>query len=156
DDLTVSLRHGYQVSSVYQTGPPGCTIDPWPGAKDPWHIQRVQIFSLPPSGLATRLISQDYALKRVTAGLQTLGGIPSLYDLTRAATPLCTEPLEQEHRTEITHRFWFYPRIEASPRFLVDAGLVLICKPVGVQLLTEQMFLDKTGQQTPAGPATPQ
>src|SRR5262249_4099355 len=43
DDLCIAMRNAYQVSSVYQ-GAPGCSIDPSPGAKDPWQIQTVRLF----------------------------------------------------------------------------------------------------------------
>ena len=56
----------------------------------------------------------------------------------------------------MTHRWWFYPQSPAEgPRFLADAHSALILRPVQVQLLTEQEFLDRTGQRTGASPAMP-
>ena len=56
---------------------------------------------------------------------------------------------------EAAHRFWFYPLYPPSPRFMEEESMVLILKPVGVQLMTEQEFLDRTGKRTGAAPASP-
>ena len=157
DDLVVSLRHAYHASPAYE-GTLGCTIDPWQGAKDPWQIQQVRVFGMPPSVLmAQRHVAIDYELKRISAGLVSLGhDVPSLYDLNRSPEPLCGDTAQPEQRTEMTHRFWFYPRYPEPPRFLVEGRTVLILKPVEVQLLTEQEFRDQTGQRTgAAAPAPP-
>jgi hypothetical protein len=156
DDLAVAFRNAYQVGPAYQ-GVPGCTIDPWPGTSDPWRIQMVQVFGMPAvAPMAARHVALDYELKRVSSGLVALGdGITSLYELTRSAIPPCAGLPHQEQRTAVTHRFWFYPRYPSPPRFLADEGMVLILKPVEVQLLTEQAFLDKTGRRTGAAPASP-
>jgi hypothetical protein len=157
DDLAVALRNAYQVSSTY-AGAPGCTIDPWPGGQDPWQIQAVQVFGMPAStAMAARHVALDYELKRVSAGIVSLGDrVPSLYDLSRSTEPPCAGPPPQEQRTEVAHRFWFYPRYPEPPRFLVEGATVLVLKPVEAMLLTEREFLDKTGQRTGAAPPAPQ
>ncbi len=156
DDLAVALRNAYQVSPAYH-GTPGCTIDPSPG-KDPWQVQTVKVFGMPTStAMAQRHVALDYELKRVTAGIVSLGdGIMSLYDLNRQAETLCPDTAHPGQPTAITHRFWFYPRYPEPPRFLVQGSTVLVLKPVDVQLLTEQQFLDSTGHRTGAAPPAPQ
>jgi hypothetical protein len=156
DDVSIAIRNAYQVSAAYQ-GAPGCTIDPWPEAQDPWRIQMVKILGMPPSAMADRHVSLDYELKRVSAGLSAPGnGITSLYEMARMAAPPCAEGAKAGQQTSVTHRFWFYPRYSSPPRFLAEAGMVLIVKPVQVQLLTEQTFLDQTGKRTGAAPASSQ
>jgi hypothetical protein len=157
DDLAVALRNAYQASPVYQ-GAPGCSIDPWHDAKDPWRIQTVTVFGMPTSApMAARHVALDHELKRVSAGLAALEeNIPSLYELLRSAAPPCARVSNEAQRTEVAHRFWFFPRYPSSPRFLADAGLVLILRPVEVQLLSEQEFFSRPGQRTGAAPASPQ
>lgn len=89
-DLVVALRNAYQVSPDYQ-GTPGCTIDPWPGSQDPWHIQQVRVFGMPKVTMAARHIAIDLELKKVSAGILSLGEkVPSLYQLARGSFPLAT------------------------------------------------------------------
>jgi hypothetical protein len=156
EDLVVALRNAYQVNVAYH-GVPGCTIDPWTGADDPWRIQRVAVTGMPSRvGMAARHVAIDSALKKVSAGIVALGhGVTSLYALRRAADPLCAEPHDQATPQTITHRFWFSPRYPAPSRFMQDASLVLILRPVEVQLLTEQEFLNQAGQRQGAAPAAP-
>lgn len=113
EDLVVALRNAYQVNAAYH-GVPGCTIDPWTGADDPWRIQRVAVSGMPRVGMSARHVAIDYALKKVSAGIVALGnGVPSLYALRRAADPLCAGPHDQATPQTITHRFWFYPYCQA-------------------------------------------
>lgn len=155
ETLVIALRNAFQVSPSYQ-GVIGCSIDPWAGSKDPWRIQQVRVFSMPATKMAYRHVSIDFELKKVSSGVLSLGeGIPSLYQMTRSASPLCEGSLNKEEETEATHRFWFYTFYPPSPRFMTEEGIVLILKPVGVQLLTEQEFLDRAGKRTGAAPASP-
>jgi hypothetical protein len=156
DDLVVALRHAYQVDAAYQ-GVPGCTIDPWVGANDPWRIQRVVVTGMPPHvPMAARHVAIDYALKKVSAGIMALThDVTSLYALHRAANPLCGDRQGQHTAQPIIHRFWFYPRYPPTPRFMQEAHLVLILRPVEVQLLTEREFLSQTGQRQGSTVAAP-
>jgi hypothetical protein len=156
EDLVISLRNAYQVSPAYQ-GTLGCSIDARVGAVQPWRIQAVSVFGMPATTMmAARHVTLDYELKKVSAGLVALGeGMPSLYELARAATPLCEGALDKEQGTEMIHRFWFYPLYPAPPRFVQDEGIILIRQPVDVQLLTEREFFDRTGRRTGAAPADP-
>jgi hypothetical protein len=154
DDLAVALRNAYQVSAAYQ-GVLGCTIDPWAGAEDPWRIQQVTVFGMPPSvRMAARHVFIDFELKKVSAGLLLLArGVPSLHELDMATFSPCAG--SGTTATESVHRFWFAARYPQAPRFSAQDGVVLIDKPVGVQLLTEQAFLDRPGRRTDAAPASP-
>jgi hypothetical protein len=154
DDVAVALRNAYQdqLNNTYQ-GVIGCTIDPLVGAQDPWRIQKVQVFGMPPTAtMAARHITIDYELKKVSAGLLSFAGVLSQWEMTRAASPLCEGSSEKQQET--THRFWFYSLYPASPRFVEEEDIVLIVQPVRVQLLTEREFLDRTGQRTGAAPAS--
>jgi hypothetical protein len=155
DDLVVALRNAFQVSPAYQ-GVLGCTIDPWSESKDPWRVQQVKVFGMPASvAMAARHVAIDYELKKVSAGILALEGVPSLWEMTHLASPLCEGPLDKEEEVETTHRFWFYPLYPPSPRFQQEQGIVLILRPVGVQLLTEQEFLNRAGQRASTSPAAP-
>ena len=90
DDVAVALRNAYQVSAAYQ-GVLGCTIDPWAGAEDPWRIQRVTVFGMPPTvRMAARHVLVDFELKKVSAGLLLLvQGVPSLHELDMATFSPC-------------------------------------------------------------------
>ncbi|MBI4524880.1 MAG: hypothetical protein HY695_13840 [Deltaproteobacteria bacterium] len=156
DDLAVGLRNAYQVSPEYH-GAPGCTIDPWSGSDhDPWRIQQVKVFGMPSVTMAARHVSLDLELKKVSAGILSFGnGIPSLWDLNRSSTGLCTGSLEKEQFLETAHRFWFYPLYLLPPRFLEESGMVVILKPIEVQLLTEQEFFDKKGRRRGSEQASP-
>lgn len=153
DDVVVVLRNAYQVSAVYQ-GVLGCTIDPWTGSKDPWRIQQVKVFGMPATAMmAARQVATDYELKKIGAGILPLDGISSQWEMMRSTSPLCEGPADKA--TETAHRFWFYPLYPPAPRFMEEEGIIAIVKPVGVQLLTEQEFLDRTGKRTGAAPASP-
>lgn len=155
DDLAIALRSAFKVSPSYQDAP-GCSIDPWLGAQDPWRIQRVRVLGMPASAMAARHVAVDYALKQASAGLISLEPeFPSLYAMARSSTTPCAEPRTAEKQTQVTHRFWFYPRYpQPPPRFLTAEGCTLVLKPVGVQVLTEQEFFDHTGQRVGAAPAS--
>jgi hypothetical protein len=154
EDLIVALSNAYQMPS-YQ-GMLGCTIDPWSGSQDPWRIQQLRIFGMPATvAMATRHVAIDFALKKASTGIVSLGnGVPSLYEMTRSPSPPCEGSLEKIEQVELMHRFWFFPLFPPAPRFLEDQGIVLILKSVQVQLLTEQAFLDRTGQHTGSAPAS--
>lgn len=153
ESLVIALRNAYQVSPAYQ-GVLGCTIDPSVGAEDPWRIQQVKVLGMPATvTMAARHVAIDYELKKVSAGILSFAGVPSQWEMTRSASPLCEGPMDKE--MEAVHRFWFYPLYPPSPRFMEEEGMVLILKPVGVQLLTEQEFLDRTGKRTGATQASP-
>jgi hypothetical protein len=157
DDLAIAFRHAYQVSAVY-SAPPGCSIDLMTDTEDPWRIQKTVVLGMPAyTTMAARHIAIDYELKRVSAGIVLLeDGMPSLYDLIKSKFPLCAKSLNAEPQTTVAHRFWFYPRYPSPPRFLAEAGIVLVLKSVEVQLLTEQEFLTQTGHRTGSAPAGPQ
>lgn len=152
DDLAVALRNAYHMGEEYR-GAPGVSIDPIPDAKDPWSIQKVRVFGMPRSAMSERMVTIDYKLKSVSAGLMKLVDVPSLYELRRASSGLCNGARSREHNGEMRHRFWFYPRYGDRPRFLEAENCVLILRPVDVQLLTEREFFDRTGRRTGAEPA---
>lgn len=156
DDLVVALRSAYRVGPAYRDAP-GCTIDPWEGAKDPWRIQEAKVLGMPPVKMAHRFVTLDYELKKVSAGLLSLGQtVPSLYEMNRSRRPLCGGSANSKMHLEMIHRFWFAPLYSPSPRFVQEEAAVLILKPVGVQLMTEQEFMTRKGQRTGSAPASPQ
>ena len=89
ETLVIALRNAFQVSPAYE-GVLGCTIDPWVGSKDPWRIQEVKVFGMPATvTMAARHVAIDYELKKVSAGLLSVAGVPSQWEMTRLASPLC-------------------------------------------------------------------
>jgi hypothetical protein len=155
DDLVVALRNAYEVGVAYH-GVPGVSIDPDPEAKDPWRLQKVRVFGMPPSQMTARMVALDYQLKKVSGGLLRLANVPGLYELRRATHGLCDDERAADRKAEVRLRFWFYPLSPERPRFREDRGIVLIVRPVGAQLLTEQQFFSRTGQQTRSAPAPPE
>ena len=156
DDLAVALRNAYQAGPAYDR-PPGCTIDPRVGAPDPWRIQEVKVLGMPGSApMGARFVSVDYELKKVSVGTLSLkDGLPSLHEMQKASSPLCSGGEDKVLNRETVHRFWFFPLYPERPRFFRSEGTVWIERPVGVQLLTEQEFLDRTGQRIGAAEADP-
>jgi hypothetical protein len=157
DTLVIALRNAYGVSPVYQ-GALGCSIDPRV-AEDPWRIQDVRIFGMPPScTMAARHVNIDYELKKAAAGILVDGTVrlPSLFELKRVANAICASGEEVGQDRSEAHRYWFYPWLVPSPRFVREEDGVLIQKPVGVQVLTEKEFLDRTGQRLGATTASPE
>jgi hypothetical protein len=151
ESLVSALRNAYMVSTVYH-GAPGCSIDPRPG-DDPWRIQDVRVFGMPVScSMAARHVSLDYELKKAAAGIP-IGGtklLPSIFELKREADALCGRTSGSDQNTEEAHRFWFYALLPPPPRFVREESGVCIRKPVGVQVLTEKEFLDRTGKRVGA------
>lgn len=151
ESLVVALRNAYAVSAVYH-GAPGCSIDPRPG-DDPWRIQDVRVFGMPIScSMAARQVSIDYELKKAAAGIPVEGTklLPSMFELKREADALCSRTSDSGQNIEEAHRYWFYPLLPSPPRFVREEHGACIRKPVGVQVLTEKEFLDRTGKRTGA------
>ncbi|MCX6630244.1 MAG: hypothetical protein NTW28_21710, partial [Candidatus Solibacter sp.] len=144
DDLLVALRNAFRVSAEYQE-PIGCTIDPIPGARDPWEIQSVRVLGMPfGAPMGDRHVEIDYELKRVGAGLKNLGPtVTSLYEMTRAESIPCQGGEQPAAPHSATHRFWFTPLYPTrKPRFLQDGGAIWIEEPIHVQVQSEEEFLD--------------
>ncbi len=158
DDVAVVLRNAFQSEATYAGAPLGVSIDPQPGnGRDPWAIQQTAVFGMPrTTRMAQRQVAIDYDLKKVSAGIMALSSdITGTYDLMRAASPVCSGASAQQ--TETTHRFWFCARYpDAAPRFAEEEGVILIVNPIGVQLLTEQEFFDRTGHRSGSAQAAPQ
>jgi hypothetical protein len=158
DDVAAVWRNAFQTEAEYAGAPLGVSIDPQPGnGRDPWTIQQVRVFGMPRTArMAQRQVAIDYDLKKVSAGIMALSStVTGTYDLMRAASPMCTGVSSQP--TESVHRFWFCARYpEATPRFAEEGGTILIVNPVGVQLLTEREFLDRSGNRSGSAQAAPQ
>jgi len=155
-DFAIALRNAYVVEPVYNDDP-GCTIDPRVGAPDPFEIQVVKVFGMPHNcPMAARFVALDYELKRISSGIAILRPeVRSLYELHRLGTPFCQGHPGEMQNVESVHRFWFYPRLPQSPRYLEHDSIVWIRKPVHVQLLTERQFLDASGKSTGSAAADP-
>ena len=153
DALVVALRNAWSVGGDYE-GVPGCTIDPREGAPDPWAIQDVTVFGMPAScSMARRAVALDYELKRIGAGLQAEPIVPSSFEQWRRQASICGR--EGHHDQASVHRYWFYPSTPEAPRFRRDGDSVSIDKPIGVQLLSEKEFLDRTGTRQGAARSDP-
>lgn len=153
DSLVVALRNGFDAGEAYH-GDPGCSIDPIPG-DDPFRVQKVSIFGVPNDcTMAARHVALDYELKRAGAGIQGEDGqlLPSLFELENRDGPCAGE---RSRSVSMTHRFWYYPSTPGSRRFERDSQTISITHPVGVQLLTEQEFLNTRGERTGATEANP-
>jgi hypothetical protein len=146
DSLVVALRNAFGAGAAYQ-GVLGCTIDPIPGA-DPFRVQKVEVFGMEHTCLsANRFVSLDYELKRAGSGIRNPGEpkiLPSSIELSDEVAA-CGD--KRDFQFSMTHRYWFYPKTPARPRYERDEQTVLILQPVGVQLLTEQEFLNRRGER---------
>jgi hypothetical protein len=152
DDWVVATRSAYHASGG---GDLGCSIDLWVGQDDPWRIQKVRVFGMPPTArLAHHFVVLDYELKKVAAGLVVLSPqLVSVFDRQRTAD-YCGDA-EQGRAEEVAHRFWFTPLYPQRPRFVADGPVTLIRRPVEVQLLTERQYHDAGGAPRGAAPPTP-
>lgn len=158
DDLVVALRNAFKVCPEYD-GALGCTIDPTPGAADPWRIQIVKVFGMPASApMGIRHVAIDYELKKVSAGLDPLSsGISSIYETSRQEAAPCQagHGAAKAEPRNVTHRFWFTPMYPVDrPRFLQDDRGILIRKPINVQLQSEEEFLSN-GRRVGGAPPQP-
>lgn len=141
DDLAIALRSAYHAGPQYQE-PIGCTIDPREGADDPWTMQKARSFGIEPSAMAARHVAVDYEMKKASLGLIALKpGMPSLIEYEDAVAD-CASAAHAKEETQTAHRFWFCPKVADAPRFARDGEAIWIQKPVSVQVLTEQEFLD--------------
>jgi hypothetical protein len=154
DDLAIALRSAYRTGPEYQEAP-GCSIDPREGAEDPWQMQKVRVFGMPFScPMALRHVSVDYELKKASLGLTVLkAGLPSLFETGSDPISICADASKGNSESQQTFRFWFCPLVQDSPRFAQDGSAMWIEKPVGVQVLTEQEFLDQRAHRTGSKPA---
>ena len=153
---TCALPISFKVSAEYQE-PIGCTIDPIPGARDPWEIQSVKVLGMPfGAPMGDRHVEIDYELKRVGAGLKNLGPtVTSLYEMTRAESIPCQGGETPVAQHSSTHRFWFTPLYpNRKPRFLQDGGAIWIEEPIHVQVQSEEEFLDN-GKRVGGAPPQP-
>ena len=153
DAFVVALRNAFGAGDAYR-GDPGCTIDPIPG-DDPFRVQRVQVFGVPNDCvMAARHVSLDYELKRVGAGIQGADGkiLPSAFELENRNGPCVSGG---DRAVSMAHRYWFFPKTPERPRFERDRQTASILRPIGVQLLTEQEFLNRRGERSGATQADP-
>jgi len=153
DSFAVALRNAHGAGDAYH-GDPGCSIDPIPG-DDPFRVQKVSVFGVPNDcTMAARHVALDYELKRAGAGIQGEDGklLPSLFELENRDGPCAGE---QSRSVSMAHRFWYFPLTPESPRFERDSQTISIARPVSVQLLTEQEFLNTRGERTGATEAGP-
>ena len=145
DDLLVALRNAYQAGKEFE-GTPGVTIDPMPDVPDPWRVQLARVLGMPPTApMGIRQLKYDYDLKRVSAGLlhlpQKTADIQGTFELARSQSTPCNSSASKAGKTA-THRFWFTSLIDRSgPRYSNDENSVWIDKPLNVQLLSEEEFL---------------
>jgi hypothetical protein len=154
DDLLVALRSAFGAGPDYK-GSPGCTIDPTPGAANPWQVQLVKVFGMPAGApMGQRHVRIDYELKKVSAGLMDLSpSIPAMFESSRESAP-CRTNMDARAPASATHRFWFTPLYPEKPRFLQDDTGVFIDKPVKVQLQSEEEFL-RDGRRVGSAPSQP-
>ncbi len=139
ENLTIALRNAFGVSRDY-SGAIGCTIDPRPGP-DPWKTQDVKVFGGPRgSRMAALDVQIDYELKRVGAGYAIMPGVLSSFDLNPIST--CSGG-----KYEAAHRYWFTSRYPPAPRYLQDQNSVWVHRPIQVQLLTEEEYLNRRGER---------
>jgi hypothetical protein len=153
DAYVVALRNAYGVGEAYQ-GDPGCTIDPIPG-DDPFRVQKVKVFGVPQDCvMAARHVSLDYELKRAGAGIEGADGkiLPSAFELENGGGPCASTG---KKAVDMAHRYWYFPKTPERPRFQRDGLITSILRPIGVQLLTEQEFLNSRGERTGATEADP-
>jgi hypothetical protein len=152
DAFVVALRNAYGAGDAYQ-GDPGCSVDPIPG-EDPFRIQKVSVFGMPDCTMAARDVSLDYELKRAGAGIQGEDGklLPSAFELANQEGPCANAGVRS---VSVAHRYWFFPRTPDAPRFQRDRVTATVLRPIGVQLLTEQEFLNRRGERTGSADADP-
>jgi hypothetical protein len=151
--LVIALRNAFAVGNEYK-GDPGCSIDPIPG-EDPFRVQKVRVIGVPKDCvMAARHVRLDYELKRAGAGIPEPDGkiLPSAFELADSDGP-CVASGDRE--VSMAHRYWFYPITPERPRFTRDGQTVSILRPVGVQVLTEQEFMNGRGERTGATTADP-
>jgi hypothetical protein len=153
DDLVIALRSAFRAGSQYQE-PIGCTIDPREGADDPWTMQVARTFGIEPSAMAARHVAIDYEMKQASLGLISLKpGMPTLLDEPDGPSGCAKSAKLAKESTETAFRFWFCPKVAQAPRFVREGGTLWIQKPVGVQVLTEQEFLDSKAHRVGGKPA---
>jgi hypothetical protein len=154
DDLAVALRSAYQTGPEYGEAP-GCSIDPREGAADPWSMQKVRVLGMPFScPMALRHVSVDYELKKASLGLTVLKpGLPALFQSMSDPIAACADTRKANDETQQVFRFWFCPLVASSPRFSREGSAMWIEKPVAVQVLTEEEFLDQRAHRTGSKPA---
>jgi len=154
DDLAIALRSAYRTGPEYQEAP-GCSIDPREGAEDPWQMQKVRVFGMPfTCPMALRHVTVDYELKKASIGLTVLkAGVPALFETASDPIAACADTGKAKDETQQAYRFWFCPLVAESPRFAHEGSAMWIEKPVGVQVLTEQEFLDARAHRTGSKPA---
>jgi hypothetical protein len=104
--------------------------------------------------MAARHVDLDYELKRAGAGIQGADGkiLPSAFDLENGDGPCASTG---KKAVDMAHRYWYFPRTPEHPRFQRDGQTTSILRPIGVQLLTEQEFLNSRGERTGATEADP-
>lgn len=153
EDLVVALRNAYGMPGY--EGAIGCTIDPLPGAADPWLLQVAKIFGMPPTAaMGVRHLAVDYELKKVSAGLVKLANVRSTFETGMTGGHHCQG--ETAKPTSSVHRFWFTPLYSKDgTRFLQDARGIGIRHPVGVQLMSEEEFLND-GRRVGGAPPRPE
>jgi hypothetical protein len=100
--------------------------------------------------------SVDYECKRMGAGITSVDGIPSSFDLTRRELVGCDDRADLGRAESVTHRFWFTPRYPegSEARYTFADDCCLIERSVLVQLQTEQELL-RAGQRLGSTAATP-
>ena len=154
DDLAIAMRSAYRTGPEYQEAP-GCSIDPREGAEDPWQMQKVRVFGMPFScPMALRHVTVDYELKKASLGLTVLkAGLPALFETVSDPVSVCADTGKSNDETKQVFRFWFCPLVAESPRFSQEGSAMWIEKPVGVQVLTEEEFLDQRAHRTGGKPA---
>jgi hypothetical protein len=155
DDLVVALRNAYQVEDFQ--GVLGVTIDPTPGAADPWLVQSAKILGMPhTTRMGARQLAIDYELKRVSAGLHRLPQksveVQGTFDALSFAGD---QPGERPAASSSTHRFWFTALVDDGPRYSEDDQGLWIDKAVNVRLLSEEEFLNN-GERVGGAPPQPQ
>jgi hypothetical protein len=150
DDLMVAIRSAYTADAPYDK-PPGCSIDPMDDASDPWAIQAVRVLGMPRCRMARRHVALDYELKRFGSGIAALEGVRDSFAVRQGQRPLC-EGGSTDDEVTVTNRFWFCARYPDAPRYSSDEAVVLIERPVEVQVLTERRLPGSTEAETPSSP----
>jgi hypothetical protein len=156
DDWLVALRNASYAAGPDYDGVPGCTIDPSPGAADPWRIQEAKVFGMPRTApMGARHVAIDYEMKKLAAGLLAVSPrVQSVYELGRRRTTPC-ETNSTAAPNSSTHRFWFTPLYPPErPRFVEDGRVIWVRHPIQVQVQCEEELLSN-GRRVSAGPPHP-
>ncbi len=180
EDLVVALRdawhlYGRRRGEVIYIANPGVSIDPHPkviarlgkigremnrggnmeAALDAWRRvcrlpQKVRVEGVPGNTrFAATMLTVDYDLKGLADGNEATGikGFQSLASRHMEAAKKAVQDGRAMNLSSMS-RFWFYPR---KLRVMADRDAAIIDKGFGLQVMTEEEYLDARGKITGKG-----